>query len=194
MALAPFAAAVAASPRASASDVPRCADVRRAAAAGAMASTIVRSPSLHRPRSRNPSTAAAAAAARPLVFSPGVSPRALPARRSAVPQSGPAEPPTPANASAAVRKAAPGVAGGDAARADTTARQPSTIVTPWSPSPAIASRRSSSLCATSVSRNTCSRATVTAAASAFTMARRVAAWQERDRERRRGRAARRRRT
>ena len=135
----------------------RCRRERPARPAPSTSSSVL-SPSAHLPRSAIPCAAAATAAAIAGRSVARPAPRLCAARRSAVPQSGPVEPPTDANLAAGdpqeLGRRAPRRRG---ARRSRRAR-PITIVAPWSPSPATASSRSSSAWCSSIARATSANA------------------------------------
>src|SRR5689334_9305086 len=107
--------------------------------AGASASTIVLSPSCAAPSSTTPASAAASASASSRGPKSGASPSALPARRKAVPHSGPLAPPTvETSVEPAVVRSLPGGASSPSSFA-TTAVKPRSMLVPWSASPIAAS-------------------------------------------------------
>src|SRR6201992_1620174 len=140
VASAPAWAAVTSAASASAADWPSATALLNALVAGASTSTMVLSPSLAAPSCWIPPSAASSAAARAARSRSAASPSDLPARRKAVPYSGPDAPPTLGISVRPVSpRTAPGVAGGSASSAATTAVNPRSRLVPWSASPMAAS-------------------------------------------------------
>src|SRR5579883_2298885 len=150
VASAPASAAAAAAVRASLAEAPSATALSRASTAGASASTIVLSPSWAAPSLRTAASAAPSAPASPARSTSGASASAWPARRNAVPYSGPEAPPTfeirvvPVSASTVA-----GVRGEETSKVRITAAKPRDRFVPWSPSPIAAS--SALRCSRSVS-------------------------------------------
>ena len=141
VARAPSSAAALAAASALSSGSPASTEAARASIAGASASTIVLSPGGAAPSSTTPASAASSAASRACPSNSSPSPSARPARRSAVPQSGPLAPPTVETSVLPGQDEQP--PGRDApscpASALPTASKPRSMFTPWSPSPIAAS-------------------------------------------------------
>src|ERR1700744_4418294 len=140
VASAPAWGAVTSQPSASDAGCPSATALLNALVAGASASTIVLSPSLAAPSCWIPASAASSAAARAGRSTSAASPSDLPARRKAVPYSGPDAPPTLEISVRPVSvRTAPGVAGWSASSAATAAVKPRARLVPWSASPMAAS-------------------------------------------------------
>src|ERR1700761_6251324 len=125
---------------ASGAECPSATALLNALVAGAATSTMVLPPSLAAPSCWTPARAASSAAASAGRSTSGASPSDLPARRKAVPYSGPEAPPTLEISVRPVRvRTAPGVAGWSASSAAVTAVNPRARLVPWSASPMAAS-------------------------------------------------------
>src|SRR6266568_2732752 len=139
VAVAPAEAASASDDRASSCDAPSVIALLKVLVAGASASTMVLSPSRAAPSCWTPARAASRAADRSDRSTSAASPSAFPARRNAMPYSGPEAPPTLEMRVLPVRvKIAPGVFDAESS-APSTAVNPRERLVPWSASPIAAS-------------------------------------------------------